>query len=316
MTWWQNIGSQFLGAKLARLVVLVLSLALLAGHLGFLHQALDAVAVFRLHILPVLGLLLLVTFKLKMPVVRIIAGLVAMLSVVTIAPFVREMGDGPMDADWRLFQQNMMIGNPRPADVAQYIMDNKPEIVTLQEVSHRNAQVLEALANTYPTQIRCPQSYGFGVVILTRFPVAEGAEAGCDDIEKMAWIRVQTQDGPLTIVGVHQTWPWPWDYAGRQRRIQRILGELPQPVVIAGDFNMVPWATSVQRLEARTGTEVVTPLRFSFRPKGLQVLLPIDQVMLPAGMQGRSRLVPGLGSDHYGLWVRVGKETGPNGPAK
>ena len=311
MTLWQIIGSQFIGAKLARLIVLALSLALLAGQLGFLHQGFDAVAVFRLHLLPVLAVLLMATFRLKMPLVRIFAGFVAMLSVVTIAPFAREMGAGPLAVDWRLFQQNMMIDNPRPADVAQYILDNKPEFVTLQEVSHRNAQVLDPLASTYPTQVRCPQSYGFGVVILTRFPVVAGAKAGCDDIEKIAWARVQSKNGPLTIVAVHLNWPWPWNYAGRQRRIQRILSELPQPMVIAGDFNMVPWAVALQRLQGRTGTGWVGPMRFSFRPNGLQVLLPIDQVLVPKGFEGRTKLVPGLGSDHYGLWVRVGRRTPP-----
>ena len=144
-----------------------------------------------------------------------------------------------------------------------------------------------------------------------KFPVVAGAKAGCDDIEKIAWARVQSKNGPLTIVAVHLNWPWPWNYAGRQRRIQRILSELPQPTVIAGDFNMVPWAVALQRLQGRTGTGWVGPMRFSFRPNGLQVLLPIDQVLVPKGFEGRTKLVPGLGSDHYGLWVRVGRRTPP-----
>ncbi len=278
-----------------RLAILSVALLLVAGHLGFLHQSFDSIAVFRLHLLPVLGVMLIATFRLKMPVLRIFGGAVAMVSVVTIAPSVREMGTGPIEADWRLFQQNMMVRNRQPADVAQFIMDRKPEFVSLQEISHNGLSVLEPLKARYPGWLQCPDWYGAGVVLMSRWQAVQGSQ-GCDAIEKIGWMQVQTAQGPLTVVAVHMNWPWPSNYAGRQRRVQRILGELPQPMVIAGDFNMVPWATSVQRLERRTGTEVVTPLRFSFRPKGLQALLPIDHVMVPAGMQARSALVPGLGA--------------------
>jgi endonuclease/exonuclease/phosphatase (EEP) superfamily protein YafD len=70
---------------------------------------------------------------------------------------------------------------------------------------------------------------------------------------------------------------------------------------------MVPWAEAMRRLEERTGTVLVGPVRFSFRPWHLQPLLPIDHVLLPFGLKGRSALVGGLGSDHLGLWVRVSR---------
>lgn len=297
--------------RLVLTVIAVLALFLLAGHLARWFQVFDAPGVFRLHLVPVLGLLLAATFRLKMPVLRLFAGSVAMLSVVSIAPFVREAGHGPLDADWRLFQQNMMVGNANPAFAAQYILDRKPEFVTLQEVDQRALPVLGQLRDRYPGWLQCPAWYGASVVLMSRWKPVAGGLAGCDRIENIGWIRVATPQGELTLVGVHLTWPWPGNYAGRQRRIQRILGELPQPMVIAGDFNMVPWATALQRLERRTGTEVVTPIRFSYRPAGLQLLLPIDHALIPLGLEGRSELVPGLGSDHWGLWVRVGRRKPP-----
>jgi endonuclease/exonuclease/phosphatase (EEP) superfamily protein YafD len=290
-----------------RLAMFCAAAALLAGFLGFLWQGFDAFAAFRMHLVIFIGLALLLTFRLRIPALRTAAGLLAMAAVVSVAPFSREDGRGPLDADWRLFQQNMMVGNERPADIAQYILDRKPEFVTLQEVSRAGLQVLEPLRQNYPVFLACPQDYGAGVVVLSRWKAVDGGVRGCDVIEKIGWVEVEGPKGRFVLVGVHMNWPWPTDYAGRQRRVQRILGELPRPMVIAGDFNMVPWAQSFRYLEARTGTRLVPPIRPSFRPGGLQALLPIDHVLIPQDKAARSELIPDLGSDHAGLWVRVGR---------
>lgn len=287
------------------------ALLLVIGHLGGLHLVFDSFAVFRLHALIVLGLLLVLSFRVSMPILRPFAGLAAILSVITIAPFVRDLRNYPMDADWRLYQHNMFFRNQNPVDIAQYIIDNKPEFVTLQEVSRRNMAVLQPLRQLYPTWLECRLHTGVATVLMSRYRLAEGRMATCDELEKLGWATLQTPAGQVTLVSIHAAWPWPANRSDRMKRIARIIGEQPGPMVIAGDFNMVPWAASMRLLESRTGTQWVGPARFSFRPGGLQTLLPIDHVLVDAGFEARTRLLPSLGSDHLALWVRIGRKTGP-----
>lgn len=104
------------------------------------------------------------------------------------------------------------------------------------------------------------------------------------------------------MVTLHLHWPWPHGQAAQVDILASAIAALDRPVVVAGDFNMVPWGASVARIERaararRTGATVTTFARFPLLP------LPIDHVLLPEGWAGRQSVLAELGSDHRGLLV-------------
>ena len=87
-----------------------------------------------------------------------------------------------------------------------------------------------------------------------------------------------------------------------------VLKEMAQPVVMAGDFNMVGWSHALAALRGATGTGEAGPVLGTYTGFAPWVILPIDHVMAPGGGQTQSR--PGLGSDHLGLLAELALTAG------
>ena len=71
--------------------------------------------------------------------------------------------------------------------------------------------------------------------------------------------------------------------------------------MIAGDFNIFPWAASVGQLQAASRTRVASPVRPTYWLHGVPLFL--DHVYAPGG--GSASYRPLLGSDHRGVLAVV-----------
>lgn len=276
------------------------SLALGAGYLGALHPAFDTVAVIRLHVLIALGVVALLGFLLrKWRLASVFSGVLGAGLGVMIPNFVsNQTPDGIT-----LLQSNLLFRNDATA-LAPFTHKTQPDILTVQEVTERNRPSLIALKTQYPTQIICE---GRGVAaILTTFPEMDGVK-GCDG--RVAWIRVMTPKGPLTIVSLHLLWPWPNNQPRQVKAILPLLEGLPRPIILGGDFNTVSWSHSVHQIEAATGTHAISGIRLSFDVyKGLG-RFPIDHVLVPVDAAGYAQLGPELGSDHKSIMATIAAPT-------
>ncbi|MDJ0827873.1 MAG: endonuclease/exonuclease/phosphatase family protein [Rhodobacter sp.] len=278
------------------------SLALAASHLGALHALGDSLAVFRLHFVALAAAL-----ALALAVTGRRVGLVLAVAAV--------LGGGQAVWGWvwspggagagtlTVYQKNLSFRLADPEAVAADILAAGPDIVTLQEVTGRTAAVLDALAESYPTQLRCPFAAVGGVAVASRFPAVPGSGT-CAEGQGLAALRVETPSGPVTLASLHLHWPWPYRQRDQLRRLLPHLAALTGPVVLGGDFNMVPWSHTVRRVEAATGALRTGPARPSF-PRWSWLPLPIDHVLAPGGT-GQTQIRPRLGSDHRGLLARVG----------
>jgi endonuclease/exonuclease/phosphatase (EEP) superfamily protein YafD len=80
------------------------------------------------------------------------------------------------------------------------------------------------------------------------------------------------------------------------------LATLDGPVVLGGDFNVVPWAHSVQRLAAAGGLRRVGRSPVTYAAAAGLLRVQIDHVYA-SGAAGRTERLPRLGSDHWGIWA-------------
>ena len=114
-------------------------------------------------------------------------------------------------------------------------------------------------------------------------------------------MQLRTPDGPVWLVSVHLHWPYPYRQPEQVELILPILERLEGPVIIGGDFNMVPWSNTMGRIEAAARAEVLGPMVTTYWLRDL-VPLSIDHVLAPAGGTVFARTW--LGSDHAGLVAR------------
>lgn len=281
-------------------VAVLLALLALATWAGPLHPAADSLAVIRVPLLVLAALALIWTAwprALRWPLVGfclLALGQVAWMKL-----------HAPAPGDFTVYQKNLWYGNRQSEALAREIRSQSPDVVTLQEVSGENRQVLDLLRADYPHQFLCADGW-WGGAVLSRHPVVAG-ESLCSAERGLAGVRVSMPRGPVWVLSVHLEWPWPRGQRPQTDRLAPMVDSLEGPVVLAGDFNMMPWGSDVKRLVAATGVRRAGPLlpTFWLKPRGwaLSAPLPLDQVYATGG--GRAERRPLLGSDHHGVLARV-----------
>ena len=266
--------------------------AVVFGFAGAVHPALDSLSLMRVP-LAVVCLLLLVFpmgWRLRVP----LAG-AAILGFATTLPLF--VGGGAHD-DLRIYSKNLWYRNAELDALAADIRASGADVVTLQEVSPRNRALMTALQADYPHQHICPFSGWSGVAVLSRDPILQTI---CSERRAVAAAQVQRAHAAVWIASVHLSWPFPYSNATTAQSGVDVLAELEGPVVLAGDFNIFPWAESVEGMQQAAGLQVARPIRPTYDLRGVPLLL--DHVHAPGGGKASYRGL--FGSDHRGVLADV-----------
>lgn len=290
---------------LVKSVAVLLTLAALATWGGALHPAADTLAVGRM---PLVALAALAVIWTGWP--RWLRWPWAGLGLVVLAQVVVLKLAAPAPGDFTVYQKNLLYRNTAQGPLADDVLAAAPDVVTLQEVTGRNRAILARLEPAFPHRTTCPFYSWSENAVLSRHPVVPGGTL-CLPGQGIAGLRLALPDGPVWVLSLHLRWPWPHPQHPQAAALEQVLAGLEGPVVLSGDFNMVPWGHSVTRLTGAAGLRRAGPLRPTYwlAPHGwragqsLPIPLPLDQVWAPGG--GRIETRPLLGSDHAGVLARV-----------
>jgi endonuclease/exonuclease/phosphatase (EEP) superfamily protein YafD len=274
---------------------------LIGSYLGALHPLGDSLAVFRLWIaggVALSGVLLLLVSERR-------TGLVALALAVFAAGPIAAMVYGPAGpippASVTVYTKNTLGGWGDNAAIVADIIGSGADIVLLQELSERRSDYGGALRASHPHQHVCRFSDWSGMAVLSRWPILD---TYCSPHRSFAAARVDAPDGPIWAVSTHLVWPYPHDQAPILQEAMPFLEGLEGRVIVAGDFNMVPWGHSVRRIAEVTDAERIGPLLTTLEYR--DVPFQIDHVLTDG--QGSVERRPRLGSDHFGLVARIGWE--------
>ena len=203
-----------------------------------------------------------------------------------------------------LYQKNLLVKAWPRYSLADDIIDSGADIVTLQEVSAHNREYMANMYDHYPRKIHCQFRPHQDIAVLTHLPVVDGSEFCISDLG-LAGLQVIASDGrKVWAVSVHLHWPFPFEGSQQSHEIAERLAELDGPVLIGGDFNMVPWGTSVKRIGASVGNKNFGTAENTHSLGSRWLPLSIDNVLLPRGTTGTIELRPYMGSDHLGKFAR------------
>ena len=294
--------------KLAKAVVVLLFLAGALGLAGGLpegvHPVVETLAAFRHYALAALLMAVLGFVLWRQKLLAVLAfGLLA-YGGYTIRHQLTT--PAPLEEGISLLQSNLRYDNAARL-LLDYAKATAPDVITLQEVTTTSIPQLAQMRRDYPYQIICRFVYARSVAILSKHRFAGPPGQGCDEGTGMVSARIELPHGDVSVVSLHLHWPWPYHQAAHLENMLPKLQELERPVVVAGDFNMVPWAAPVSAVGAATGTRVVGGLRFTKALFGGLVQLPIDQVLVPVGWQASAQTGPKLGSDHNSVLLRFSR---------
>jgi len=305
--------------RLVAVLAVLTAVPLLAGFLSAWLPLADSFGHFRFHLVVAMAIAtgLLLLFRAWWGAVA--AGAVAVSGIVGLGPalpFWQPAETGLPGSSITLVQLNLSFRNRTPEAVAEFILREGADVVTLQEVTRDTGRVMDLLQREYPNRIRCPYATVGGVAVMSRLPKADGPSEGCVELGGLAWIRVMAGGRPLSVASVHLDWPYPFSQAPQVDRLTGRLASIPRPIVVAGDFNATPWSHAVARMAKASDTEVAGGLRLTFPLRPLSwapaIDMPIDQVLLPDSIVPTALSVgPGPGSDHRSVIARLLLPPGP-----
>lgn len=308
-TWRQRLEALLL---LGVIPVAGIGLLVLAG---VDNRAVDLLAQF---VSPMLVTMVMFTAGLGLFRMKAAAGLGALTTLVlTLAVwpqwFPKASAPDPDAAVVRVYSANLFYLNNDTARIRRSIEAADADIVVLIELASDPAASIDELLAGYPhraASMRLDQTRGPSrSLVASRWPLTVRADPP-DGLHAVA-ATVRTPLGPVNVVGVHLTRPWPfqeqWGQISQTMALQAIVGPLTGPVIVAGDFNSVS--------SARIGKQVRRDLSLHPAPGfagtwpsdlPAPLGLTIDQVYASPDLAFASRrLGRPNGSDHRPVVTRI-----------
>ncbi|WP_045996368.1 endonuclease/exonuclease/phosphatase family protein [Loktanella sp. S4079] len=278
---------------LAAFSLCLVCFVILVGFAGRLHPIADSIALLRMP----LGIVCLLALVFPMArVMRRIVGVAALVALGTTLPLLLNW---QQPGTLSLYSKNMLYRNGDLSSLAADIRESGAQVVTLQEVGTRNDALLAILKDDYPHQHLCRFSGWSGVAVLSKTEFV--APAQCSGRRGAAAARIAVDGEAVWVTSVHLPWPYPYNHAESADSVVAMLTALDGPVVIGGDFNTFPWASSVREIRQASDTRIAGPTRPTFNLYGAPLFL--DHVYAPGG--GTVSYRDFLGSDHLGVLARV-----------
>jgi len=205
----------------------------------------------------------------------------------------------------RVYSANLWVRNRDVDAIAASIRAADADVVMLIELGDATAPHLEDFVGRYPHRIASPRidrpNGAVRSVVASRYPLAVlPRPAGVEAVGATAI----TPLGPVNLVSIHLTRPWPfeesWGQISQTRSLDQMLKGLDGPVVVAGDFNSVSSARIGKQVQHDIGLRPAPGFPGTW-PGGLPSALgiTIDQVYASPDLAfvGR-RLGRPNGSDH------------------
>ena len=319
-------------ARALRIVVVGLlagtGLASVLGRGGAWLWWLDLFAHFRIHYAALLLICLVLAALLRSRRLVVVAGVLLMLELVTLAPYAVPEDRSAAGPSLRLAHFNVLSANREHARVQAWIVETGAELVFLQEVTPRWAEVLAATPGHRLIDV-VARNDNFGLAILAR----DGGAVEIIGREQLVFaglpalaLQLRHDGRALAVLSLHTLPPLSATAsAGRDAQLvaaaqwaatQEAAGAA---AVILGDFNATPFSAALAPLTA-------AGLRDSLASGGLlgagswpdvagwawPLWIAIDHCWHDARLVTVERTIgPALGSDHRPLQVTLAWATGP-----
>ncbi len=205
----------------------------------------------------------------------------------------------------RVITYNVLGSNRNYDATVDFLRRQAADVVLLNEVHGPWFRALSALSDIYPYTLDCSGVRWCNLAVLSRLPLDDTYTGRPGSYApQMADVTVRALGRDVRILGTHLIHGLvPGGFARQGLEVERVIDRVNlrrMPTVLAGDFNMAPWAPRLRAMADRAGL-AVTPSLFGTWPAGLPMpaRIPIDHVLVSPDLQVTDRrLGPALGSDH------------------
>lgn len=285
--------------------------ATLLSFMGSLHWKLELLSHFRVQYFQFCLVLAGIFLWLRSYKRALALGLLAALNYAFVLPF---YFGGPSPANGptvRAMLMNLNASNGHTELVMAALKKFNPDFVLLAEVTPKWVNELKPLSATFPYEISEPRSNPFGILLLSKIPLAHSRTVSVGTDAPTIITDVMLPRKTVTVIGTHPRPPVSAAYARARNEqlaaLAEIVREQRHPVLLIGDLNTSPWSPYFGRLLKKSGLRN-SMKGFGFQPSWLAtwplLRIPIDQMLYSPEITIQQRGTgPAIGSDHLPLIV-------------
>lgn len=219
------------------------------------------------------------------------------------------------ETTFRLLASNVKQSNRSADRYLALVAEVDPDVVQVIELNEWWQQALAPLREAYPYYFEDAHENAYGMGLYSRIPL-ENTEVYyfVNDETPALYAELAFPDGArIAFYGVHPRPPLPSNQVSiADRELLQVADRVRAaalPVIVAGDFNDVPWSYTVEEFRDRSGLGAPRIGRGFYNTFGVDRIwlrFPLDHIYLSAelGLVDYARLPP-FGSDHFALLATV-----------
>ncbi len=220
----------------------------------------------------------------------------------------------------RLLIFNVFIENCQYSKFLKLVEKMNPDLILLAEPDERWCREVAALEESHPHTVVYPLENAYGMALYSRLEL-ENPRLNFfieDDIPSII-TGVKLKSGEIIqLYCIHPRPPVPTESLRSNERdaellfVGRMINELDQPTIIAGDLNDVAWSRTTklfQKISGLLDPRIGRGLYTSFHAKNPLIRFPLDHVFHSKHFRLQDlRRLPGSGSDHFPIFISLNYE--------
>ncbi|KQS56553.1 endonuclease [Brevundimonas sp. Leaf363] len=286
----------------------------LAALSGIGHRWVDILAQFTAPALLVAAVIVAGSLALRLWIAAGAAGLTLLVLILAFWAQVPSGGSAQAGPSVRLYWANLYAANADVEAIDRSITKANADIIMITELGAAPDAQIESLLRAYPHRAVGPRVDGLlgpnRSLIASRWPLT-GKTYGVRWEDPPVSAVAETPIGPVSLIAVHLTRPWPYQYQWGQITQTIALTErastLPRPMIVAGDFNSVSSARIGRQIRRDNGL-IAAPGWPGSWPAALPgaARINIDQIYRSPDLAFvRRSLGAPTGSDHRPVIVEI-----------
>ncbi len=213
-----------------------------------------------------------------------------------------------------LLSANVLMENRDVEAFVEIVERTEPDLLLIIEPNQWWLEQLQPLHDRYPHRIEQPQENHYGMALYSRFPLRDHEILYLETENVPAIVAdVALPTGDLiTFYGEHPRPPLPENsVTAADKELIRVAERIraaQQPVIVAGDFNDVPWSYTVEKFAAISqlrDPRVGRGFYHTFDAQSPIMRVPIDHIFVSPGVALVELADPiRFSSDHFALFAR------------
>ncbi|MEZ4728459.1 MAG: endonuclease/exonuclease/phosphatase family protein [Caldilineaceae bacterium] len=221
----------------------------------------------------------------------------------------------PADTTFRLMASNVKMANREAERYLALVDEVDPDVLQVIELSEWWQEQLAPLRTTYPYYVEQPHENAYGMGIYSRLPLQNVEVYHFENATTPSlYAELAFPSGAhIAFFALHPRPPLPENSVTTADKeliqVAQRVNTAALPIIVAGDFNDVPWSYTLQEFREISGLNAVRIGRGFYNTFGVDrwwLRFPLDHVYLSdeLGLVEFERLPP-FGSDHFALLATI-----------